>query len=172
MSKRIVIDLNNIDKAIQDVQDYEKEIKRKLGILTERLAELGAKIAKASFENALYAGYNDVEVSVEPVENANGYKVVAKGQAVLFIEFGTGITNPEHPQQGEIPGIVPHGEYGKKRGKQIKGWVYKGVPGNAGKEIGEGKVHTLGNPPSRSMYQATKDMQAKVYEIAKEVFSS
>lgn len=114
----------------------------------------------------MYAGTNDVVISVEPT--ATGYKVVATGQAVLFIEFGTGILNPEHPQSSEFG--FSHGTYGKGKGANEKGWIYVGEQGNAGQPIREGVYRTYGNPPAKAMYYAAKDMKAEIYTIAKEVF--
>lgn len=169
MSKRIVVDIKNIDKAINEVKEYEKSIDEKLHLFTQRLAQIGAMEARVSFTKAMYAGKNDVEVEVEELKDGKGYVVRSSGTAVLFIEFGTGILNPEHPQSGEFG--YAHGTYGKGKGKNPKGWVYKGEQGNAGKELRPGVYHTYGNPPSRSMYNASKEMRKEITRIAKEVFS-
>lgn len=169
MSKRIVIDLAHLDVAIKELEDYKKSIKTKLKILEERLAIYGANIARVSFSNAMYAGDNDVEVSVEKIKYGKGYKIVAKGQAVVFIEFGTGIINPEHPQSAEFG--FAHGTYGKGKGKNPKGWVYVGSQGNAGQRVRDGVYRTMGNPPSRSMYEASKSMAKEIENLAREVFN-
>lgn len=156
----------NIDKVISQIDDYRKGLDTKINRLLERLSVLGAYRARIEFSNAMYAGTNDVEISVEPTNT--GYKVVAAGQAVLFIEFGTGVINPEHPQSSEFG--FTHGTYGLGKGANEKGWVYVGEQGNAGKPIRNGVYRTYGNPPAKAMYNAAKDMKSEIYTIAREVF--
>ena len=79
---------SSIQKAIKDIEEYKKWVVRKANELTERLAMLGATVASLNFSRAIYNGINDVQLSVEQIEN--GYKIVASGQAVAFIEFGSG----------------------------------------------------------------------------------
>lgn len=156
----------NLDKVISQIENYRKDLQSKINLFLEKLATLGAYRARVEFSNAMYAGKNDVEISVEPTKT--GYKVEAKGQAVLFIEFGTGVINPEHPQSSEVG--FSHGTYGKGKGANEKGWVYIGEQGNAGQPIREGVYHTYGNPPAKAMYYASKDMKSEIYSVAKEVF--
>ncbi len=156
----------NLDKVISQIESYRKGLQDKINRFLERLSTLGAYRARIEFTNAMYAGTNDVEVSVEPTKT--GYKVVASGQAVLFVEFGTGVLNPEHPQSSEFS--FSHGTYGLGKGANEKGWVYVGEQGNAGQPIREGVYHTYGNPPAKAMYNAAKDMKTEIYAIAKEVF--
>lgn len=156
----------NLDKVISRIENYRKELNDKVNRLLERLSVLGAYRARVLFTNAMYAGHNDVEVSVETT--TTGYKVVATGSVVLFIEFGTGISNPEHPQSSEFG--FSHGTYGKGKGANENGWVYVGEQGNAGQPIKNGVYRTYGNPPAKAMYNAAKDMKAEIYNIAKEVF--
>ncbi len=156
----------NLDKVISQIENYRQGLQSKVNLLLERLSTLGAYRARIEFTNAMYAGNNDVQVSVETT--STGYKVVASGMAVLFIEFGTGIINPEHPQSAEF-GFM-HGQYGLGKGANEKGWVYVGEQGNAGQPIRDGVYRTYGNPPAKAMYYAGKDMKAEITRIAKEVF--
>lgn len=155
-----------LDKVIGKLEAYKKAAESKVNLLAERLAVLGAHIARTEFSNAFYAGDNDVEIKVEAT--AGGYKIVAEGYAVLFIEFGSGVLNPEHPQAEEFG--YNHGEYGQGKGANEKGWVYSGEQGNAGQPLREGVYRTMGNPPAMAMYKASKDMRAEIYRIAEEVF--
>lgn len=160
------ITVQNVDKAVSRIEDRRKSLQIKINRFLERLSVLGAYRARVEFTNAMYAGTNDVEVSVEAT--TTGYKVVAKGQAVLFIEFGTGVLNPEHPQSSEFG--FTHGTYGLGKGTNERGWVYVGEQGNAGQPLREGVYHTYGNPPAKAMYYAAKDMKSEIHAIAKEVF--
>ena len=161
------IELGNIDKIIGQLEAYQKVLPQTIDKLLERLATLGAFRARIDFSNAMYAGDNDVEITVEKINK--GYQISASGQAVLFIEFGTGIVNPEHPQSAEF-GFL-HGTYGKGKGANPNGWVYVGEQGNAGHTIRDGVYRTMGNPPARAMWNASKDMRSEIEKIAQEVFA-
>lgn len=160
---------SEIAKAIKDIQKYKQNFIRKAKELNERLATIGASVARVEFSNALYAGDNDIEVSVEVYDG--GAKIIASGGAVLFIEFGSGVKNPEHPQSAEFG--FKHGTYGKGKGKNPKGWVYKGEQGNAGKPVQgrEGVYKTMGNPPAMAMYKAARAIEDDLRRIVREVFS-
>lgn len=158
----------DIAKAIKELEAYKRSFISKVKRLNERLAVIGASVARVEFSNAMYAGDNDVEVSVEVYDG--GAKVIASGGAVLFIEFGSGVSNPEHPQSGEFG--FSHGTYGKEKGANPKGWVYKGEQGNAGQPIKgrDGVYRTMGNPPAMAMYKAAREIESDLRRIVREVF--
>ncbi len=166
MSTKVSVKVHNLDKVISQLKNYRNDIPNKVNIFLERLAVIGATRARVDFTGALYAGNNDVEISVDKVGNA--YRVNARGQAVLFIEFGTGVINPEHPLSSQFG--FSHGTYGQGKGSNPNGWVYVGEQGNAGQPIKEGIYRTMGNPPARAMYNAALDARKEIYSIAKEVF--
>lgn len=98
---------------------------------------------------------------------------MAVGKAVLFIEFGTGVTYPDnHPEARDCN--MKRGEYGQGHGKQ-QSWGYYGEPGTNGvlkeKKNGGFVVITNGNPANMPMYETVKELQDRLTEIAKEVFS-
>lgn len=161
------IKIGNIDKIISQIESYQKSLPKKVDMLLERLATLGAFRARIDFSNAMYAGDNDVEISVEKIED--GYQILASGKSVLFIEFGTGVINPEHPQAADFGYL--HGTYGKGKGANPNGWVYVGQQGNAGRPVRDGVYRTKGNPPARAMWNASKEMRQEIEKIAKEVFA-
>lgn len=158
---------SNVDKVISQIKAYQNSLNPKLSLLLERLATIGATEARVRFSSAMYAGRNDVEINVVPVSDKS-WKIVASGESVLFIEFGTGISNPEHPQSGEFG--FSHGTYGQGKGSNPKGWVYVGEQGNAGQTVREGVYRTRGNPPARAMYNSAKEIQSEILRIATEVF--
>ena len=155
---RVSLSEDSFKQAIREVEAYRRSLERKGKLLAKRLAEVGLHVAKIRFMNAQYDGFNDVSVSVE--ETTSGYAVVAKGEAVAFIEFGTGVYNPEHPMGAEL-GMI-HGSYGQGKGKR-KAWGYYDDAG---------QLHiTRGNSPAMAMYAADRDMLQQVSRIAKEVFA-
>mgnify|MGYP000712148774 FL=1 len=158
------------DSLIRKIEDLGNWQSDRAIVFADRLAQEGMEIASIKFSQAVYDGTNDVSVTVEPRGN-NVRAVVATGRATLFIEFGTGVTYPDnHPEAGELG--MKRGEYGQGHGKQHS-WGYYGDPGTNGvlKEKKNGGVITHGNPANMPMYETVKELQDRLTEIAKEVFS-
>lgn len=160
------------DSLIRKVEDLGNWQSDRAIVFADRLAQEGMEIASIKFSQAVYDGTNDVSVTVEPRGN-NVRAVVATGGATLFIEFGTGVTYPDdHPEAGELG--MKRGEYGQGHGKQHS-WGYYGEPGTNGvlkeKKNGGFVVITHGNPANMPMYETVKELQDRLTEIAKEVFS-
>ena len=163
----MAVRIKNLDKVISQLKAYRKRTEEKVEILMERLSTLGAYRARVEFSRAMYAGKNDTVVSVETT--SKGFRISAEGEAVIFIEFGTGVINPEHPLSAEFG--YAHGTYGQGKGANPNGWVYVGEQGNAGSPIRDGAYRTRGNPPARAMYNSAEEMRDELFRIAKEVFS-
>jgi hypothetical protein len=156
-------DTKSITKAIKELNKYKQWVLVKEKELLKRLAEIGVERADITFKTALYDGINDVEVTYSQVDNKA--TIYAKGEAVCFIEFGTGVFyngSGIYPVQtpAEIAGI---GEYGKGKGKQKSWGFYMG--GDK-----ENLVITHGNPPAMAMWLAEQDIIDAVTQVAREVF--
>lgn len=161
---RIVInpfDPKSISVALEQVQQYKKDFLEKEREFTRRLAEIGVRVAQAGFATADYDGVNDVVVSME--KTSNGYSVVASGNAVGFIEFGTGVKHPEWDNTGMDYTPPKHGTYGKGQGANPQGWWFK-------QNEGARANHTYGNVPAEAMRTARDEMVERVTQIAREVW--
>ena len=161
---KIVIDpfdKKSIDAAYQMVRQYKNDFALKEQEFVRRLAEIGVQVAQSGFSIADYDGVNDVVVNM--VKTSNGYSVVASGEAVGFIEFGTGIRNPEWDSSGMDYTPPAHGTYGKGRGKNPWGWWFKPSDGVAA-------THTFGNHPAEAMSTARDQIVERVMQIAREVW--
>lgn len=151
----------SIVNAIRELKAFRASIEAKKNKLLERLGEIGVSEASVRFTTAIYDGVNDSSVSLEVTDN--GYAIVASGNAVAFIEFGSGVYhNTGEPYPDPRPeGIVGIGEYGKGFGKR-QTWVYRDDAGE--------KVFTHGNPAAMPMWYASEEMRSKIEKISKEVF--
>ena len=164
MSRRIEVELSvaSINAAIKELKAIEKTIPAKTAELCKRLAEMGAESMRIGYENARYDGRKDISVSVKEAEG--GYDIVADGESVLFVEFGTGVRygggHPEAGKYGMGPGTYPDG---KGHWDDPKGWW---IPKS------EGGGHTYGNHPSMTMYHTANDLRRAILRVAKEVFGS
>ena len=154
-------DKKSIDNAVKLIEQYKKDFKVKEAEFCRRLAEIGVSVAQAGFSTADYDGVNDVSVRLEKTDT--GYRVIASGETVGFIEFGTGIRYPEWDGSGVEYTPPPHGSYGKGQGKNPWGWWFKGSDGAA-------PQHTYGNPPAEAMLTARNQMIESVTRVAREVW--
>lgn len=168
------IKVTGIDSLINKLKSYAKSIDEKQHRFIEELSRIGIDVAAAEFQTAQYDGYNDVVVgSVPEWVGDNKLFISATGNAVTFIEFGTGVHYVEqHPKANEFGAI--RGAYGKGNGLKDT-WGYYGSPGTNGREVqkkdGSTVVLTHGNPPARAIYDAGKEMRNRIVEIAKGVFA-
>lgn len=174
MNQPVIIPLSipAYDSLIRKAENFGNWQSDRAVVFADRLAQEGMEIASIKFSQAVYDGTNDVSVTVEPRGN-NVRAVVATGGATLFIEFGTGVTYPDnHPEAEELG--MKRGEYGQGHGKQHS-WGYYGDPGTNGvlkeKKNGGFVVITHGNPANMPMYETVKELQNRLTDIAKEVFS-
>lgn len=157
----IKVDLTNksINKAVRELQRYQQWVVVKEAELRSRLAMMGATVASIQFARAIYTGSNDVSVRVD--DTGSVAVIYAEGEAVAFIEFGTGATyGYGHPLAGQFgagPGTYPDG---KGHWNNPKGWWFGS------------SQHTYGNPPAMAMYKAVQEITENVTKIAREVFRS
>jgi hypothetical protein len=154
-------DKRSISEAIKQLEQYKSEYWAKEKLFTQRLAEIGLSVATTGFAAADYDGKNDVQVRVEFSDNRA--RVIAEGETVGFIEFGTGVKFPEWNNTDMKYTPPPHGSYGKGKGANPKGWYFS---------VGEGAQarHTYGNQPAEAMRTARDVMIERVTQIAREVW--
>lgn len=109
-----------------------------------------AQGAQSEYDTAKYLGHRDV--SVESVRSGNEWTIIATGETLLFIEFGTGIVYPhnnpiEHPYNYPGSWSVDHEQYLTDSDKLAK--YHGGWPLMNG-------VISYGNPSANVMYQTGK----------------
>ena len=178
MKKRVIkvkLSEKGIDEAIKELEDWYEWLQEKAQEFVYELAAIGVEIAKVNFGKAIYDGTNDVGVRWDDTDE---YKatVIANGNSVFFIEFGTGIKYPDdHPEKSAD--LVNHGQYGKGKGADPDGWDYIGDYMNKGGEFKHSVrgtslfvFHTYGNPANMSMYLTREELKRKFEEVARKVF--
>ena len=159
----------SIDKAVKELNVYQKDIANKTDLFREKVAERIAEIASRGFNNSivddsLNGNSRKAEVDVSISDNGSITTVIANGEDAVWVEFGAGVYHngsagsSPHPSGSELGFTI--GSYGKGRGKQ-KVWVYF--------EDGELKL-THGTPATMPMYMAMQDTLKEIVSIAKEVF--
>lgn len=155
-------DVESIKDAINQLKQYRKEFDAKEKEFVRRLSEIGVSVASTGFAMADYDGVNDVVVSMN--HSGTLATIIAKGEAVGFIEFGTGVKFPEWDNSGMEYTPPKHGTYGKGHGARPHGWYFKpnGSEGAA--------QHTYGNIPAEAMRTARDVVIERVVQIAREVW--
>ena len=154
-------DKTSINAAIEAVKQYERDFQKKEVEFVRRLKEIGVSVAETGFALADYDGVNDVVIA--EMQNGPRAVVIAYGETVGFIEFGTGVKFREYDSSSTEYTPPKHGTYGKGKGKNPHGWFYKQGEGAAAR-------HTYGNPPAEAMLAARDEMIQRVTEIAREVW--
>ncbi len=154
-------DKRSITAAIKKLEQYEKEFRAKEAEFIRRLKDIGVSVAETGFSLADYDGINDVLIA----ETQNGPRaaIIAYGEAVGFIEFGTGVKFREYDSSSSEFTPPTHGTYGKGKGANPKGWYFSQGEGAAGR-------HTFGNPPAEVMLTARDVMVERVIQVAREVW--
>lgn len=165
----IELSVSGINKAIKELAKYKQEFLEKEKRLVKGLADIGLREATVRFTSAAYDGVNDVSVSL--VKTTNGYAIMAKGNAVAFIEFGAGVYhNPSEPYPAPRPeGIVGIGEYGQGKGTR-RAWFYYGDAGSNGEIQENGAVKTRGNPAAMPLWYTSQEMEKSIMRVVREVF--
>ncbi len=154
-------DKKSIAQAEKLVKQYKKDFLKKEQEFTRRLAEIGVQVAGDIYSISDIDGEHEFSVYLQ--KNSNGYSVIAEGRTVGFLEFGTGIRNPEWHGDGLEYTPPPHGSYGKGHGKQPYGWWFKS------QDYGV-TMHTYGNTPAEGMLLARNEIVEKIVSVAREVF--
>ena len=157
---KVPLSVAGIDRAIKELEEYQKWFNERTRVFLDRLAKEGCEVAQAGFKTATYDGDNDVKVSVDDL-GETVRAVVALGRATLFIEFGSGVITPLHPEtpDGLGRGSWSDGPNGKGHWQDPNGWYYA-----------HGKK-SRGNPANMAMYEAVKDLENRLGQIAREVFT-
>lgn len=166
--KTITIELSveSCKKALEELKKYEKYIKPKLDEVCKRLAQIGCDAANAHYAEAsadsASTGNGGITAFIAPLEGGNGYKIVAQGEDVYFIEFGTGNSSGMFYGDGLPVTSVPvyPGSYSEQNAGMYAKWGYWFYKG----EI------MSSTPVYMPMYYAGKAIRENEKRIAQEVF--
>ena len=149
---------NAIKDAVDYLETYKKWVNQKIDELMIRLAAVGLETARVYFQQGATDGNNAPDTWVEPIEN--GFKIIANGKDVFFIEFGAGDAAGNHPDAAKAPVDTTPGSYSIKNTQEYykyHSWHH------------DGKKYTEFQP-QMPMYHAMREIERNVTKIAKEVF--
>lgn len=149
---------NALQKHLENVTQgvVAKHLQKKCDEFVSKLVvEEGAYVAGWAFNGT------PVEITVEKIPK--GYKLVANGEAVGFLEFGAGVlADTGHHFAKNAPFDVYPGSWSKDHAKQFymnQEWTY-------------GRVTTDRVAPRRGLYKAYRQMYITMEQVAREVFNT
>lgn len=152
-------DIDSVNKAIQQVKDYQKSFDKKIDEILNELVNLGARRVETQF--ALVTEYEPYDISCEVV--GNNAMIIAEGENVIFLEFGTGVEVVDTTDEMETEGLPPiyKGSWSETEGTGMFArngyWYYNG-------HKYQGTMATQG------FYLASKDIKEQAVKIARRVF--
>lgn len=172
-------DASSVQNAIYELEKFQHKLEDFPKKLVAILLDRGVEIANYQFENAVYAGVNDTMIHTDISDDGKSARIYAMGQAVLFIEFGTGVFKDsalEEVMNIQSGSLLAHGEYGKGKAKNPKGWAYVGTAGqNPPSDTysigGKGVTRTMGNHANSSLWNTRKALQNILDDAVREAWN-
>lgn len=152
----IELSVDSCQRAIAELQKYQRDVRPKMDEVCRKLAEIGAAEARAVVGGIRTAEGNN-SYNIEAVQTSNGWKIVMSGADVYFIEFGTGDGASPH-YDTTVP--VAWGTWSAEHKQML--WKYGFWYYN--------KVKYTGTPAYMPMYYAERKMREEMPRVVREVF--
>lgn len=126
----ITLDVNGLSNAVEYLHRLEQVMPQAVKNAAQRLAEGAKQTAEISFGMADQFGNYDYEVLVESTDD--GSIVIARGDDVIFLEFGAGAgTDPSDIMVQDTEAYVAEGAWSRVYGTgeyyKYGSWHYKGT---------------------------------------------
>ena len=179
MSKKVIsmsLSQKSIQNAINELRNYQSELKRKTELLVKKLAEVGITVAQTYINESPLGKYITVKTNIMPEKAGCRAVLIATGKifehegyapfsSLLAVEFGAGIhynpvPNPKAEELGFGVGTFPN----QTHAFDENGWWWMDLDGEW--------HHSYGFEPTQPMYHAWLEMYSQIEQIAKKVFRS
>lgn len=155
-----VLDPSSIDEAIAELKKYSKNLQEKA---TEIVTELGLR--GREIVDTQYSMVEEYEIyNVDCIVNGTSAMIIAEGDSVVFLEFGTGVDVEDNSSEMETAGlpIIASGSWSATEGRgtfvRHGHWHYNGVD-------------YTGTMPTHGFHFASKEIKEKAVEVAKRIFT-
>lgn len=177
MTIKVDLSEKSINEAIAELQKYKNGLQRKAALIAKKLADKGYEVAYEVLSGHVFSGETLESFKLTQLAE-NKYVLSAKSKAILFFEFGAGVTyGGGHPWDSEYnmgPGTYP----GNGHWDDPNGWwfatddprlIISETTDKNGNKQGWG--HSYGNKPYMPFYKARTQMEKDLLSIAREVFN-
>ena len=158
-------------KTAQQIREYRKKLEANIQRFCEELAKEGEIVIKSILVEHVFTGQtlDSVEIVSEGSDGTYVAKVQVTSDAIMFLEFGSGLEGAldEHPT-----GLYGSGTFGQaarqnpeyENWENPEGWVYYGD---------DGKTYVShGMQASMPMFRGSQVMRMKLNDVAKRVFGN
>lgn len=147
-----VVKKNTLGRYVEKLLRYKGKLKQDK--IAEMVGEIGVETARNQY------GGNSVNVSA--VRNNKGVEIVAKGEKLAYMEFGTGITG-KGSYSGDLPTETLEFESPKGVKQSTKGWQY-----NYRKEQGQTDKDWIGDSAKAQMFNTARELERELPSKIKE----
>jgi hypothetical protein len=162
---KLKLSVREMDRALRELEEHKKWLKRKTNELVEALTEYGVEVAKAQVRQLVNPDGENMWSTGQLEDSITGVFDPASGVGVIktdlwyavYVEFGTGIVGEQQPHPDPIEWQYDSNDRG------IEGWWYYN-------DRDHKWHHTWGYMSRPFMYNTAKILQDDYMEIAKEVF--
>lgn len=171
------LDSKSIGDAIEKIRKYRKEFEKKCEQLVSELAELGYQTAYEIISDHVFDGNTLGSLRVEQVAGADNIFVVsARSEAILILEFGSGLPasrapHPEAAKHGMGAGTLSE----KGHWNDPNGWYYPTddyrLINKYNKDGTQGYGHSKGMTPQMPFYKAAREIERQIADVAERVFA-
>lgn len=147
-----VVKKNNLARFVRKVSKYQGKING--GEIAEFIGDVGVSVAKEE-----YSGKN-VDVGAEVGRGTA--RIVARGDKIAYMEFGTGVTG-KNTYDGQLPTQKLVFESPKGVKQSTEGWQY-----NYRKEQGKTDKDWIGHRAEAQMFKTSQRLKAELPEKIKQ----
>lgn len=163
---KVTLDPQSIADAIQEIEEYKKDLERRVRLLLETLTDRGVQIAKAKVVEHGIIHDNKLTNSIGGFVQGNKGFIRVDDEHAVFFEFGTGPVGASNPHPLG-PTYSSDAWITKADGKpmdELYGWT----PLTA--EDGSTVYLTVGQKSKPFMYETALKLRDEFPAIVKEVF--
>lgn len=151
-------DYDSINEAYEKVKAYKNSLNSKVNEIVSKLTVIGAEIVEYQY----FSSHEDYEVSC--VVNGNSSMIIAEGDNVVFLEFGTGVLTEDNTDEMDSKGLPPifAGSWSNTEGlgqfrPDHQYWYHN-------------HIKYQGTMPMQGFYFASKEIKEQAVNIATRVF--
>ena len=162
---KVKLDPKSIENAINEIQEYQKDLERRVRLLLKRLTDEGVMIAKAKVVEHKIIHDNELTNSINGFVQGDVGFIRVDDEHAVFFEFGTGPVGAKNPHPLGS-NYKSEGWFTKADGKpmdQLYGWQAFGDDDDV-------YFFTEGQKAKPFMYETAQRLRDIFPDIVKEVF--
>lgn len=150
---------DSVNEALKKIIQYKQSFEYKVQELISELAKMGERKVDTQF--SLITEYEPYDVYCEM--EGNNAIIIAEGENVIFLEFGTGVDVTDTTDEMETEGLPPiyKGSWSETEGTgqfaHYRYWYYNGH-------------RYTGTMATQGFYLASKEIRTEAVNVAKRIF--